>query len=136
MSKQARHVREHLARLKAQGIILPEAQDPRQLWILVIMHPRDNSPGEVFVTHGKNFDKFTKRPGFEPIGRSFDRMALTEAARKLTKKLGPNYQPRFSAAAQPEPTPEIQSTEEPSLPEMGSIDSFEGLPTTEEDYNE
>lgn len=97
MSNQSRKVRDSLVRLKESGIITPEQRDPRQCWLLVIMHPADTHSGEVFVTHAKNFDKFAKRKGFEIIGHGFDQGALTMAARKLTISLGANYQPKFSA---------------------------------------
>lgn len=93
MSNQSRKVREHLARLKSQGILLPEDRNPRQCWLLVVMHPTPNSPGEVFLTHGNNFDKFDKRPGFEIVAHGFDRGALTKARVALTSRLGTNYQP-------------------------------------------
>jgi len=96
MSMQSRKVQEQLARLKKLGVLLPEDRNPLQLWLLVVMHPGDNHSGEVFVTHGKNFDKFDKRAGFEVIGHGHDRSALTSAARKLTISLGTNYQPKFS----------------------------------------
>lgn len=109
MSKQPRKVVE---RLKAMKLLLPEGhQDPRQLWILVRQDPSDNSPGCFFVTHGMNFEKFDKRKGFEVIGHSFDKVALTQAARRATIVAGPSYQPKFSA--------HNQGGEEPSdsLPE-------------------
>lgn len=111
MSMQSRKVQEQLARLKKLGVLLPEDRNPLQLWLLVVMHPHDNHSGEVFVTHGKNFDKFDKRAGFEVIGHGHDRSALTAAARKLTASLGPNYQPKFSnfVALKNKPAPEVTS---------------------------
>lgn len=111
MSNQSRKVKEQLARLKAQGVLLPEDRNPLQLWLLVVMHPADNHSGEVFVTHGKNYDKFATRPGFEVIGHGHDRGALTSAARRLTITLGTSYQPKFSnfKAASAKPVDEEQS---------------------------
>lgn len=97
MSKQPRKVRESLARLKANGIITPDQQDPRQLWLLVLMEPMNNRQGEVFVTHGANFKKFDKRPGFLVLGHGFDRGAMTQAARSATLAYGEAFQPPLSA---------------------------------------
>lgn len=116
MSKQPRRVRDALASLKSMGIQLPDEQNPLQLWLLVVMHPCDTGPGEVFVTHGKNFDKFDKKPGFEVIGHSYDRQTLTAAARRLTKQLGPNYTPKFSNANKA-PTPSLAESSEETTPE-------------------
>ena len=96
MSNQSRKVQEQLARLKTAGVLLPELRDPRQCWLLIVMHPMDNSPGEVFLSHGNNFDKFSKRKGFEIVAHGFDRGAMLNASRKLTKALGANYQPAIS----------------------------------------
>lgn len=114
MSNQSRKVREQLARLKTAGLLLPESRDPRQCWLLVVMHPMDNSPGEVFLTHGRNFDKFEKRRGFEIVAHGWDREAMTKARRALTTRLGPNYQPlnsNFQPARKPveQPRPESQN---------------------------
>lgn len=120
MTKQPLKVRNALAKLKAQGILLPEDRDPRQLWLLVIMHPMDGNRGEVFCTHGRNYDKFAKRRGFEVIGHGFDRSQITAAARKLSLSLGEGYQPEFSAVhvakrqpARPEPEASPYSSDDP-----------------------
>lgn len=112
MSNQSRKVQEQLARLKSQGLLLPESRDPRQCWLLVVMHPADTHSGEVFITHGKNFDKFDKRPGFEIIGHGWDRGVLMTACRKLTTRLGPNYQPKFSAFKQALNRPAVEDQSE------------------------
>jgi len=97
MSKQPRHVRDSLERLKSGGFILPGTQDLRQLWILVRQDPKENLQGCFFVTHGRNFNKFHKRPGFEVLAHSFDKSSLQAAARQATLTCGPQYQPQFSA---------------------------------------
>lgn len=112
MSKQSRAVQESLARLKAQGIITPDQRDPKQLWILVIMHPMDGLQGEVFVSHGRNFEKFNTRKGFEIIGHGWDRGALTMAARKLTKSMGEAYIPPFSNVKQALNRPSVDERSE------------------------
>lgn len=96
MSKQPRHVRDNLERLKATGFLLPGTQDARQLWIMVRQDP-SNEPGCFFVTHGRNFNKFHERPGFTVIAHSFDKSALQAAARQATLSCGPQFQPKFSA---------------------------------------
>lgn len=133
MSMQSRKVQEQLARLKKMGVLTPDQQNPLQLWLLVVMHPMDNNPGEFFVTHGKNFEKFSKRKGFEVIGHGFDRMALTSAARNLTKALGENYQPQFSAARKATPPPVLVEDPESGAPTDGSaqpVDISEELDLT------
>lgn len=126
MSMQSRKVQEHLARLKRLGVLLPEDRNPLQLWILVVMHPGDDHSGEFFVSHGKNYEKFAKRKGFEVIGHGHDRMALTEAARKLTKTMGDNYLPAFSAARKAGVTPPV-STEEPGASSPATVDVADDL---------
>lgn len=124
MSKQSRAVQEALARLKSQGILLPEDRNPRQLWLLVIMHPGDSHSGEVFVTHGQNYDKFEKRKGFEVIGHGHDRGALTSAARKLTIRMGENYIPKFSAAKSKLNRPAVEERSESQDVESQTPDDF------------
>lgn len=98
MSKQPRHVRDALERLKANGLVTPNQRDPRQCWLLVCLHPKDNNKGEFFVTHAMNYDKFAKQKDkFEVIGHGYDKVAIAAAARKLTLRLGEAYQPKFSA---------------------------------------
>lgn len=96
MSKQPRKSREALERAKTT-LILPDQRDPRQLWLLVRQDPTDEGPGCFFVDHGMNFDKWRKRKGFEVLAHSYDKHALTAAARKATLACGPAYQPKFSA---------------------------------------
>lgn len=105
MSKQPRSAREYREKLAAMGVMLPaDKGDPRQLWLLVRQDPTDQTPGCFFVTHGANFDKFDKRPGFEILGHSWDRSALTLSARRATEVCGPQYQPKFSV----KPTDHVQ----------------------------
>lgn len=115
MSNQPRKVREHLARLKAAGIITLEQRDPRQFWLLVQMEPMDGRQGEFFVTHAKNFSKFDKRKGFNIIGHGFDRGALTLAARSATESSGPAYQPPHSAWKTPLNRPQVEAPNEDDL---------------------
>lgn len=97
MSKQPYTARQYREMLAAKGVMVPvQAGDPKQLWLLVRQEPTLEGPGCFFVTHGRNFDKFDKRPGFEILGHSWDRVTLTSAARRATEVCGPNYQPKFS----------------------------------------
>ena len=124
MSKQSTKVQAQLARLKSQGILLPDDRNPRQLWLLIIMHPMDNNQGEVFVSHGVNYDKFVKRKGFEVIGHGFDRGALTSAARKLSVSLGPAYQPKFSNVKAALTRPVVEEISESQLVHSETPDDF------------
>lgn len=114
---QSRKVKE---RLRKSKLLLPKGhQDMRQLWLLVRQEPADNRQGCFFVTHGGNYDKFAKRRGFEVMAHSFDKTALTIAARTATLQCGPAYQPPNSAHGQghlPEPEPEPQDREDLLLP--------------------
>lgn len=101
MSQQRREVRDRLERMKAQGLVLPEQKDPRQLWILIVMDPSDNAPGSVFITHGKNYNKFKARRSCKVVAHSWDLPALQEARRKIEDQLGPNYRPLVSARPDP-----------------------------------
>jgi len=130
MSNQPRKVREHLARLKASGIITPEQRDPRQFWLLVMMEPMEGRQGEFFVTHAKNFDKFSKRKGFTIIGHGFDRGALTLAARSATENSGPAFQPPNSAWRTPLNRPKVEEPDYEKLlsepePEIDFIDEVD-----------
>lgn len=69
----------------------------KDLWILVRMDPVDSAQGEFFVSHARNYEKYSKRKGFEVIAHSYDRAALTAACRRATQVAGPAYQPKFSA---------------------------------------
>lgn len=120
MSKQPRRVREALARLRTQ-LVLPQDKNPNQLWCLVRQEPSDSGPGCFFVTHGRNFDKFDKRPGFEVIGHGFDRTALTAAAHSATLACGPAYQPKFSAHKATEAAPDAPDSDAPT---WGSDDPY------------
>lgn len=124
MSKQPRAVQEALARLKSQGIILPEERNPRQLWLMVLMHPADTHSGEVFLTHGMNYEKFSKRPGFEVLGHGWDKGALQLAARKLTLTLGENYRSKFSNANQAHNRPTVADTSESQTVHSETPDDF------------
>ncbi len=120
MSKLPSKTRQHLANLKSQGIILPEQRNPQQLWLLVVMHPSDTHSGEVFLTHGRNFDKFSNKPGFEVVAHGWDREDLNSAARKLRRTLGPNYQSKFS---NPNPAPTKPVVDEPSESQLVTSDT-------------
>ena len=120
MSKQPLKV---VKKLREPELLLPpNSRDPRQLWLLVRQEPMDNSPGCFFVTHGRNYDKFNKRKGFEVLAHSFDRFALTIAARQATLAAGPNYQPKFSAHRQPLTGPAVGAETEPEVAPGGIID--------------
>lgn len=116
MTKQPIKVRDHLLSLKNGGLILPEQKDPRQLWLLVVLHPIDGHKGEVFITHAQNFSKFDNRPGFEIIAHSYDRDEIRNAQRRLTLRLGEAYQPKFSAHTQPLGAPDSPDTAEDFSP--------------------
>lgn len=96
MSKQPRSTREYIESLAAQGIMVPvQPGDPRQMWILVRQDPSDSSPGCFLVSHAHNLAKYKSKPGFEVLGWSHDRGALTLAARRATEVCGENYAPRI-----------------------------------------
>lgn len=120
MSKQKREVRDRLERLKAHGIVLPGQQDQRQLWLLVRKDPSDTSPGVFFITHGRNYEKFRKRPGFKVLGHSFDKEALQAARRRAEDVCGPNYRPLVSARTL---SPNLKSERE-----LSDLDEGVGLP--------
>lgn len=111
MSKQPRHVRDRLDASKS--LILPNTKDPRQLWLLVRQDPTDGQPGCFFVTHGRNYDKFAKRVGFEITMHSFDKIAIAQACNRATRACGPDYQPRHSAHQRAAPLPEADPLEPP-----------------------
>ena len=133
MSKQPLASQQRL-RLLRREIALPG--DPRQLWILVRMEPRDNAPGEFFVTHARNFEKFEKRPGFTVIAHSPDSAALAIACRRATQAAGPAYQPQHSAARPenaPRSTPNMQGLEPTDPASTWEDDDSSTFP---EDYKE
>lgn len=123
--KQPVHVRR---KLETQRHTIVQAGDPRQMWILVRMDPHDGKQGEFFVTHGNNFEKFSKRKHFQVLAHSADRVAVTQAARRATEIAGPAYQPKTSAFRSSAPVEDLKPLppgfdmghskgDEPSTPE-------------------
>lgn len=106
MSNQSRKVRDKLIAAKPE-LILPEARDPRQRWLVIRRDPQDNKPGCFFVTHGRNQIKFGSMPGHEIMLETFDKAEATYYAHRATIVCGPAYQPKNSAhAGEPFKAPE------------------------------
>lgn len=118
MSKQPRSMREYIESLQSQGIMIPvQPGDPRQMWILVRQDPSDSSPGCFLVSHAHNLAKYKAKPGFEVLGWSYDRVALTLAARRATEVCGKNYAPRIRS----------QAKSDASLPDPNEGDLYDNV---------
>lgn len=117
MSKQPRSARDYIESLRAKGIMVPvTAGDPKQMWILVRADPTDRGPGCFLVSHAYNLKKYESKPGFEVLGWSPDRTALTLAARRATEVCGDSYRPRIKDP--------VKETSNPSLPDPDEPDPY------------